>query len=46
MKVIANKQNAAMTRVEQPAGLAKEFVIFKQQNKTHTATDIDHHNIL
>ncbi len=41
MKVIANKHNAARTRVEQPADLAKVFVIFKQQNKTHTVTDID-----
>ena len=41
MKVVANKQNAARTGVEQPADLAKVFVIFKQQNKTHTVTDID-----
>ena len=41
MKVIANKQNAARTGVEQPADLAKVFVIFKQQNKTHTVAGID-----
>ena len=41
MKVVANKQNAARTGVEQPADLAKVFIIFKQQNKTHTVTDID-----
>ena len=41
MKVFANKQNAARTGVEQPGGLTKVFVIFKQQNKTHTVTDID-----
>jgi hypothetical protein len=41
MKVVANKQNAARTGVEQPADLAKVCVIFKQQNKTHTVTDID-----
>jgi hypothetical protein len=31
----------ARTGVEQPADLAKVFVIFKQQNKTHTITDIN-----
>jgi hypothetical protein len=41
MKVVANKQNAARTRVEQQADLAEVFVIFTQPNKTHTATDID-----
>ena len=41
MKVIANKQNAARTGVEQPADLAKVFVIFKQQNRSYTVTDID-----
>jgi len=39
MKVIANKQNAARAGVEQPADLAKVFVIFKQTNKTRTVTD-------
>jgi hypothetical protein len=41
MKVVASKQNVARTGVEQPADLAKVFVIFKQQNKTHTITDIN-----
>jgi len=41
MKVIANKQNTAMMGVEEPADLAKVFVIFKQQNKTNTTTDVD-----
>ena len=41
MKVIVNKQNAAMTRVEQPTDLAKVFIIHKQQNKKHTTTDVD-----
>ena len=41
MKVVANKQNAARTGVEQPADLAKVFVIFKQQNTTHNVTDIN-----
>ena len=41
MKVVPNKQNVAGTGVEQPADLAKVFVIFNQQNKTHTVTDID-----
>ena len=41
MKVVANKQNAARTGVEQPADLANVFVIFKQQNKTHIVTDIN-----
>jgi len=34
-------KNAARTGVEQLANLAKVFVIFKQQNKAHTVTDID-----
>jgi hypothetical protein len=41
MKVIANKQNASRTGVEQPADFATVFVIFKQQNKTHTVDGID-----
>ena len=40
MKVVANKQNEARTGVEQPADLAKVFVIFKHQNNTHTVTEI------
>jgi hypothetical protein len=40
MKVTANKQNAAMTRVEQ-VDLEKMFVIFKQQIKTLATTDVD-----
>ena len=41
MKVVANKQNAARPGVEQLADSAKVFVIFKQQIKTHTVTDIN-----
>ncbi len=41
MKVIASKQNAARTGIEQPADLAKMFVIFKQHNKTHTVSNVD-----
>ena len=36
MKVVANKQNAARTGVEQPADLFKVFITFKQQNKAYT----------
>lgn len=45
-KVPANKQNTARIRVNQPADLAKVFVIFKQKNKTHTISGIIHLNIL
>ena len=41
MKVIVNKQNAARTGVEQPAVIAKVFVIFKHLNKIHTVTVTD-----
>ena len=39
--MVANRQNARRTGVEQLADLANIFVIFKQQNKTHTVNDID-----
>ena len=46
MKVVANRQNAARTGVEQPADLAKVFVIFKQYNKHILSLTLIHHDIL
>jgi hypothetical protein len=40
-KVIANKQNAARTAVEQAAELAKVFKVINQEARRHSVTDID-----
>ena len=40
-KVIANKQNAARTGVEQLADLAKVFQVMKKESSMHTVSDID-----
>jgi hypothetical protein len=40
-KVIANKQNAARSGVEQPADLAKVFKVMKKESSVHTVSDID-----
>ena len=39
-KIIANKQNAAWSGVEQPADLAQVFKSIKKIQKTHTVRDI------
>jgi hypothetical protein len=39
-KIIANKQNAAWSGVEQPADLARVFKSIKKIKKTHTVRDI------
>lgn len=40
LKIVANKQNAARSAVEQPADLAKCFKIIKELLPTYTATDL------
>ena len=40
-KVIANKQNAAQTGVEQAADLAKVFKVINKEARRHTVSDID-----
>ncbi len=40
-KVIANKQNAARTTVEQTADLAKVFKVINKEARRHIITDID-----
>ena len=40
-KVIANKQNAALTAVEQAADLTKVFKVINQEARRLTVTDID-----
>ncbi len=39
-KIIANKQNAARSGVEQPANLTQVFESIKKIQKTHTVRDI------
>ena len=46
MKVIANKQHAATTRVEQQVDVAKVFVIFKQKIRHILPLMLIHLNIL
>ena len=41
MKVVANKTKCSKNWSRATSRLSKVFVIFKQQNKTHTVTDID-----
>ena len=40
-KVIANKQNAARTGVNQPADLAKVFKVIKKESSMCNVSDID-----